>query len=70
MTLKPFKLEMLTLLVPLLFTNFGNTTLGHFPKMIISVIGSLLSSVSIFHFVIFELQIIAFTMLTSCLLLW
>ena len=69
MTLKPFKLEMLTLLEPLLFTNFGNTTLGRFHKMIISVIGSLLSSVSIFHFVIFELQIV-FTMLTSCLLLW
>ena len=58
MILKSFRLVMLTLFVPLLFTNFENTTLGSFPKEIISVIGSLLSIVPNFHFVIFECQII------------
>ena len=60
---------MLTLLVPLLFINFENTTLGLSHKKIISVIGSLLSSVSTFHLVISEFQIIVYTMLTLCLLL-
>ena len=36
--------------MPWLFTNFENTTLGLFHKNIISVIDSLLSSVSTFHF--------------------
>ena len=49
MALKSFRLVMLTLLVPLLFSNFF--------------------SVSTFHLVIFEFQIIVYTMLTLYLLL-
>ena len=69
MTLKSFLQVMLPLLVPLLFTNIENTTLGLFHKKIISVIGSLPISVSTFHFIIFKFQIIVYTMLTLCLLL-
>ena len=69
MTLKSFRLVMLTLLVPLLFTNFQITTRGLFHKKIILVIGSLLSSVPTFYFVIFEFKIIVYAMLTLCLLL-
>ena len=69
MTLKSFRPVMLTLLVPLLFTNFQITTRELFHKKIILVIGSLFSSVSTFHFVIFEFKIIVYAMLTSCLLL-
>ena len=67
MTLKSFRLVILTLLMPWLFTNFENTTLGLFHNHI-PVNGSLLSSVSTFHFVIFKFQTVVYTMLTLCLL--